>query len=192
MRISYKTLRRLIVVLAYVLACPGMLTAQQLLAAMPEIGRPDADPVEAPSVARARATSGGVEFASGPLAPGASAPMPAMAVVAVMPPPKATVEHRFWDRENRFLFAAAGAMAATDFCATHANLASGGKELNPMTRVFSGSTPALATNFALETGGVIGVSYLFHKSGHHKLERITSIVNIGASAAAAGYSFSHR
>lgn len=61
-----------------------------------------------------------------------------------------------------------------------------------MTRVFSGSTPALATNFALETGSVIGISYLFHKTGHHKLERITAIVNIGASATAAGYSFSHR
>ena len=52
----------------------------------------------------------------------------------------------FWDRENRALFTAVGALAAADFCATRANLTSGGRELNPVTRVFSGSTPGLATN----------------------------------------------
>jgi hypothetical protein len=118
-----------------------------------------------------------------------------MALVALTPvavQTKAPAPHPFWDRKNKALFATVGAVAAADFCATRANLASGGKELNPMTRVFSGSTPGLAANFALETGSVIGISYLFHKTGHHKLERITAIVSIGASATAAGYSFSHR
>jgi hypothetical protein len=100
--------------------------------------------------------------------------------------------HRFWDRENRTLFAVAGGLAIADFCVTRANLASGGKELNPLTRVLSGSTPALAANFALETGGLISANYLLHKTGHHKLERITSYVNISASAGAVAWGLAHR
>ena len=61
-----------------------------------------------------------------------------------------------------------------------------------MTRVFSGSTPELATNFALETASPIGISYMFHKQGHHKLERITSFVNTGTSAGAVAYGLTHR
>ena len=48
----------------------------------------------------------------------------------------------------------AGGFAVADFCVTRANLARGGKELNPVTRVLSGTTAGLATNFALETGGL--------------------------------------
>ena len=113
-------------------------------------------------------------------------------VVAVTIPPKPEREHRFWDRENRILFSVAGGLAVADFCVTRANLASGGKELNPVTRVFSGSTAGLATNFALETGGLISVNYLLHKTGHHKLERITSYVNIASSSGAVAWGLSHR
>ena len=113
-------------------------------------------------------------------------------VVGVTAAPKLTREHRFWDRENRILFSVAGGLAVADFCVTRANLASGGRELNPVTRVFSGSTAGLATNFALETGGLISVNYLLHKTGHHKLERITSYVNIGSSAGAVAWGLSHR
>jgi hypothetical protein len=114
--------------------------------------------------------------------------MAPMAFVAVAVPSREPAPHPFWDLKNRALFATVGTLAALDFYATHHNLASGGKELNPVTRVFSGSTPGLATNFALEAGSVIGLSYLFHRTGHHKLERITTLVNIGASGAAVGYS----
>ena len=113
-------------------------------------------------------------------------------VVGVTAAPRFTREHRFWDRENRILFSVAGGLAVADFCVTRANLANGGRELNPVTRVFSGSTAGLATNFALETGGLIGVNYVLHKTGHHKLERITSYVNIGSSAGAVAWGLSHR
>jgi len=118
-----------------------------------------------------------------------AAPMP---IVAISPSTEKRAEHAFWDRENRILFAATGAAATADFFVTHANLAHGGRELNPMTRVFAGSTPALASNFALQTAGVIGVSYMFHKTGHHKLERMTALVNIGASSGAVAYGLTHR
>ena len=47
-------------------------------------------------------------------------------------------------------------------------------------------------NFAGETAGVIGLSYFFHKTGHHKLERAVSLVNIGSSAGAVTYGLTHR
>jgi hypothetical protein len=113
-------------------------------------------------------------------------------VIAVSPALGEIKPHRFWDRENAVLFSAVGGMAAADFYVTHANLASGGKELNPVTRVFAGSTPALATNFALETSGVIALGYLFHKTGHHNLERATSYISLGSSSTAVAYDLAHR
>jgi hypothetical protein len=95
-----------------------------------------------------------------------------------------TPTHRFWDRKNTLLFAATAGLNTADFVATRNNLRNGGHELNPLTRPFATSTAGLAVNFAGETAGVIGLSYLFHKSGHHKLERAVSILNVGTSASA--------
>jgi hypothetical protein len=100
--------------------------------------------------------------------------------------------HRFWDRENSILFAANAAFSAADFVVTRDNLRGGGQELNPVTRLFSGSTAGLATNFAGETAGVLGLSYFFHKTGHHKMERYVSMVNISSSAAAVTFDLAHR
>ena len=119
----------------------------------------------------------------------AFAPLP---IVAVTPSQDGGHPHKFWDRENRILFAATGGLATADFFVTRSNLARGGRELNPLTRPFTRNTPALAANFAIETGSVMGVSYFFHKTGHHKLERLTSVVDIGGSAFAVGYGLTHR
>ena len=75
---------------------------------------------------------------------------------------------------------------------TRANLQNGGRELNPVARVFGRSTPGLAVNFAGQTGSIIAISYLFHKTGHHKLERVISLVNVGASGAAVAYGLRRR
>jgi len=126
---------------------------------------------------------------SSPAAEPFAAPMPIIDSRAAL---KEATTHRFWDRQNRVLFAATGIAATGDFLVTRANLASGGRELNPWTRMFTGSTPALASNFALQTTAVIGVSYLFHKTGHHKLERMTSVVSIASSSGAVAYGLTHR
>ena len=89
------------------------------------------------------------------------------------------------------LFAAVAALSAADFAVTRANLQNGGKELNPVTRLFSGSTEGLAVNFAGEAAGVMGLSYYFHRTGHHRLERITPLANIAASSFAVVYDLSH-
>jgi hypothetical protein len=103
-----------------------------------------------------------------------------------------TENHHFWDRDNSILFAGSALFSAADFVVTRDNLRSGGQELNPVTRVFAGSTAGLAANFAGETAGVVGLSYFFHKTGHHKLERAVSMLNIGSSATAVGFGLAHR
>ncbi len=106
--------------------------------------------------------------------------------------PESPVQHRFLDRENSLLFATSAAFSAADFVVTRDNLRSGGRELNPITSWFTGSTAGLAVNFAGETAGVVGLSYLFHKTGHHKMERAVSMLNIGASAGAVAFDLAHR
>ena len=101
-------------------------------------------------------------------------------------------EHRFWDKPNCALLFAAAALNGADFAVTRANLQSGGQELNPVVRMFGTSTPGLAMNFIGETVGVVSLSYFFHKAGHHKLERIVSMANIGSSAGAVSYGLMHR
>jgi hypothetical protein len=79
-----------------------------------------------------------------------------------------------------------------DFAVTRANLRSGGQELNPVVRVFGRSSAGLAVNFIGETAGAISLSYFLHRTGHHKLERAVSLINIGSSAGAVGYGLAHR
>ena len=134
--------------------------------------------------------------------PAAPQPVPS-AIEPVRPAPVAPVQpafigvsgdvpHRFMDRENKLLFTAVAASAAADFFVTRANLANGGQELNPLVRAFGTSTPALAANFGIETAGVVGMSYMFHRTGHHKLERLTSFVDAGGSLSAVSYGLAHR
>ena len=106
--------------------------------------------------------------------------------------PEAPSHHQFWDRKNRFLFSTAAAFSMADFSVTRMNLASGGKELNPMVRPFTGNSAALAANFVGQTAGVVAISYMFHHMGHHRLERMTPLANIAASAFAVSYGLSHR
>ncbi len=129
--------------------------------------------------------------AQGPL-PDAPMPRAEAAAALVVSPTTARHEHRFLDKTNCALFAGTIAASSADFAVTRANLQNGGKELNPVVRIFGRSTAGLVANFAGESAGTIGLSYLFHRTGHHKLERAISVVNIGGSVAAVGYGLAHR
>jgi len=122
----------------------------------------------------------------------ASSPLVAAPAPVIQSPARVEAEHLFWDKQNVALFTASAALSATDFAVTRANLQGGGRELNPVVRLFGRSTAGLAANFVGETVGGIGLSYFFHKTGHHKLERMVSLVNIGASAGAVSYGLAHR
>jgi hypothetical protein len=124
----------------------------------------------------------------------AASPAPIVKIEPVQTenPREAPRDHRFWDRQNSLLFATSAAFSAADFVVTRDNLRSGGQELNPAVGVFGHSSAGLAMNFVGETAGVIGLSYFFHKTGHHKLERAVSMLNTGASAAAVTFGLTHR
>ena len=124
--------------------------------------------------------------------PAPMAPAPMVSAFQPTTLPEGSSRHRFWDRENSLLFATSAAFSAADFVITRDNLRAGGQELNPVARVFCGSTAGLAVNFAGQTVGVVGLSYFFHKAGHHKLERAVSMLNIGASAGAVTFDLVHR
>ena len=118
--------------------------------------------------------------------------VPPVVVTPAMVPSFNGDSHKFWDTKNRLLFVAAAAFNGADFAVTRANLQSGGQELNPMVRIFGRSSAGLAVNFVGETAGVVGLSYFFHKTGHHKMERMVSLVDIGGSAGAVGFGLAHR
>jgi hypothetical protein len=124
--------------------------------------------------------------------PSAASPSPLVKPVQPVMVPEVPSHARFWDRENSILFTTSAAFTAADFVVTRNNLQNGGQELNPVTRVFGSSTAGLAVNFAGETAGVVGLSYMFHKTGHHKLERYVTMLNLGSSAAAVSFDLAHR
>ncbi len=153
-----------------------------------EVALHDAEPREVASASLPSSPMPDFAFRPG-LAP---APFAAPPVIAVQNVDIASREHPFWDRKNSVLFAATGAAATADFFVTHMNLSGGGRELNPLVRPLAGSTAGLATNFAVETAGVIALSYAFHRTGHHRFERLTSIVNITTSTGAVAYGIANR
>jgi hypothetical protein len=130
-------------------------------------------------------------FAQGPSVEAPKAFVQPIAPIS-RPPLSVDGNHKFWDRGNIALFTAVAAVNTADFAITRSNLRAGGEELNPVVRLFGKSTPGLAVNFAGETVGIIGVSYFLHKTGHHKMERAISFVNIGSSASAVGFGLMHR
>jgi hypothetical protein len=99
----------------------------------------------------------------------------------------------FWDRTNKALFASHAVLEALDFGITHHNLSNGGRELDSTAKALCESgTPGQLVFFGGRTAGVIAISYLLHRTGHHKLERAFPVYASGDSAYGVAYSFAHR
>jgi hypothetical protein len=92
--------------------------------------------------------------------------------------------HRFWDRENDLLFAAVGAGRALDYAST-LNLRRRGIDEIFLTNSIVDNHPLFGGIEAAATAASIGVSYLFHRTGHHRLERWTSAVHFGVATGGA-------
>jgi len=106
------------------------------------------------------------------------------ATSATPPPPISPTEHRFWDTTNDLLFAGVGASRTLDYFST-LNMRRRGRQEILLTNDIVDNHAAFAVIEAAGTGVSIGVSYLFHHYGHHKLERATSIVHIGLATTGA-------
>jgi hypothetical protein len=92
--------------------------------------------------------------------------------------------HRFWDRENDLLFAAVGAGRALDYAST-LNLRRRGIDEIFLTNSIVDNHPLFGGIEAAATAASIGVSYLFHRTGHHRLERWTSAIHFGVATGGA-------
>ena len=116
-----------------------------------------------------------------------AAPSAILAVVPRMQPP----EHKFFDRQNVALFAIGALTVAGDAITTQRFIQPGGcgqgwtdcREANPLVKglVSKGWQGQLVAS-ALGYSAAVGTSYLFHRTGHHRLERFSSWATIGIEA----------
>jgi hypothetical protein len=114
-------------------------------------------------------------------------------VVSAQDLPELVSKHNFWDTANKMLFASHAALEALDFGITHHNLSDGGRELDPEAKALCESgTAGQLVFFGGRMAGVIAITYLLHKTGHHKLERAFPVYANGDSAYGVAYSFAHR
>jgi hypothetical protein len=96
--------------------------------------------------------------------------------------------HRFWDRENDLLFAGVGAGRALDYAST-LNLRKRGLDEIFLTNSIVDNHPLFAAIEAGATAASIGVSYVFHRTGHHRLERWTSAIHFGVAVGGAARNY---
>jgi hypothetical protein len=99
----------------------------------------------------------------------------APAIAAPAPP-----QHRFWDRENILLFSGVAVFRGMDFASTKNFLARGRSEVLIPDDIVNNSA-RFASLEAAATMTSVGISYIFHRAGHHKMERWVSIIHISAT-----------
>mgnify|MGYP001584244720 CR=1 FL=1 len=90
--------------------------------------------------------------------------------------------HRFFDQTNVILFSGVGAARALDYASTRHFRAHGRSE-GFLNNDIVDNKPQFAAIEAAGTAASIGVAYLFHRIGQHKLERWTSLVHITVGTA---------
>ncbi len=99
-------------------------------------------------------------------------------------PAKAVPVHRFWDKTNILLFAGVTGARFLDYAST-LGMRNRGVDEWLLTNDIVDNHAAFAL---IEVGGAaasVGLSYAFHKTGHHKLERAVSIIHIGVATGGA-------
>ncbi len=182
---------RIALVIAAALICGGLTRAQNVNSSWllhapqpsivkslnPSTARISAAETQSPSPTSQAPSATGSGDAVHPV----SAPAPAAAVTVSDLRPG---EHRFWDATNDWLFAGVGASRTLDYFST-LNMRHRGRDEILLTNDVVDNHAAFAVIEAAGTGASIGVSYLFHHYGHHKLERATSIVHIGLATTGA-------
>jgi hypothetical protein len=88
--------------------------------------------------------------------------------------------HAFWDRTNILLFSGVAVFRGLDYASTRNFQARGRQEILLPQDVVNNSA-AFAGIEAAGTATSVGISYLFHRTGHHKMERWLSIGHISVA-----------
>lgn len=122
-----------------------------------------------------------------PLLPWSSRPPAYLAIAPVAPAPV----HTFWDRTNRQLFAGIALLRVLDYTST-LNMQRRGREEILLPDDVVNNRAGFAALEAAGTATSIGLSYLLHRTGHHKLERWLSIGHISVTGFGAARNYTLR
>ena len=101
-------------------------------------------------------------------------------------------DHPFWDRANTHLLLLNVAAQSLDAYSTQRALRRDNtREFNPLARPFAerGWKGQVAYSHGIGVGGTLAVSYLFHRMGEHKWERITPLIVATPTALMGGLNF---
>jgi hypothetical protein len=101
---------------------------------------------------------------------------PVPAAIPAAPQP----EHRFWDRTNILLFSGIAVFRGLDYASTRNFQARGRTEILIPDDVVNNSA-GFAGLEAASAATSVGISYIFHRTGHHKMERWLSIMHISVT-----------
>lgn len=96
-----------------------------------------------------------------------------------------SAQHPFWDRQQVTAQSLQAAFHVADAVQTCYHLHEGWVERTSPFQSCSGNVAWMAG----ATGTSVGISYLLHRTGHHKLERLTPYMFATSSTVAIGYSF---
>jgi len=118
-----------------------------------------------------------------------SAPQPAVSASPEIQPRKPASIHAFWDRTNLLLFTGVAVFRGLDYASTRNFQARGRTEILLAQDVVNNSA-AFASVEAAGAATSVGISYLFHRTGHHKMERWLSIAHISVTAFGVGWNYS--
>ena len=102
--------------------------------------------------------------------------------------PAKPTAHKFWDTENILLFAGVGAARGLDYAST-LNIRRRGLNEALLNNETVDNHAEFAAIEAATTAASVGLSYIFHATGHHRLERWTSYVHIGVTVAGAARNY---
>ena len=118
-----------------------------------------------------------------------------LACMLILAPTTAMAEeedHPFWDQANtRLLLLNVAAQSLDAYSTQRALRHDNTKEFNPLARPFAerGWKGQVAYSYGIGVGGTLALSYLFHRMGQHKRERITPLIVATPTAILGGLNF---
>lgn len=101
--------------------------------------------------------------------------------------PDSPSAHKFWTLENKVNFSIYSGELAADAITTQMGLRQGMRETNPLARpLVTRGAAGQAVASGLGLGAGVGLTYLLHRTQHHKAERIvTRLMMAGEGAVVA-------
>lgn len=97
--------------------------------------------------------------------------------------------HRFWDRKNILLFSGVAVFRGLDYASTR-NFERRGRQEVLIPDDIVNNSAGFASLEAAGAATSVGISYLFHRTGHHKMERWLSAGHIGVTAFGVAWNYS--